>query len=119
MLATIRSRADEIYLAGYRLDMNGPVEIIPESVATATQREMPAGVDRTWRVVGDGVAHFDQQSLAAAGCATDETLLPSAAGVLTLGLRAFERGDVVDAAQALPVYLQGTRPWRKSSPTEK
>ena len=41
------------------------------------------------------------------------TLLPTACGVLQLALRAYEGGDVVGAADALPVYLQGTRPWRK------
>ena len=51
--------------------------------------------------------------LAELGCAIDATLLPSARGVLQLALHAFAHGDVVDTAAALPVYLQGTRPWRK------
>jgi hypothetical protein len=40
-------------------------------------------------------------------------LLPTAHGVLQLALHAWARGNVVDSAGALPVYLHGTRPWRK------
>jgi tRNA A37 threonylcarbamoyladenosine modification protein TsaB len=63
-------------------------------------------------VVGDGVSHY-ADAIIAAGCAVDEALLPSARGVLQLALHAFANGDVVDTTAALPVYLQGTRPWRK------
>jgi len=69
-------------------------------------------VDSTCWVIGDGVLHY-AEAAAELGCAVDATLLPSAHGVLQLALQAFARGDVVDTAAALPVYLQGTRPWRK------
>jgi tRNA threonylcarbamoyladenosine biosynthesis protein TsaB len=113
VLATIRSRADEIYLAGYGFGADRDIVWITESVVTATQRDLPPCVDSAWWVVGDGLAHFDPQSFALRGCGVDAALLPSATGVLTLALRALARGESVDAAKALPVYLQGTRPWRK------
>ncbi len=113
VLATIRSRADEIYVAGYGFGADRDVVWIAESVLSATQRELPSCVDSTWCVVGDGLAHFDPQSLATRGCRVDETQLPHATGVLALALQSLARGDSVEAAQALPVYLQGTRPWRK------
>jgi tRNA A37 threonylcarbamoyladenosine modification protein TsaB len=73
---------------------------------------LPHGVDASYWVVGDGVSHY-ADALAEAGCAVDATLLPSAHGVLQLASYAFANGDVLDTIGALPVYLQGTRPWRK------
>ncbi len=110
VLATIRSRADEIYLAGYRIDDHQEM-VFPESIATATQRALPSCVDSTWRIVGDGVTHFSPP--ADLQCSVDIELLPSARGVLALAMRALANGETVTAAQALPVYLHGTQPWRK------
>ena len=112
VLATIRSRADEVYMGGYRFDSQRCLTLVPECVMSATQRELPECVDSTWWTVGDGVGHF-ALSLAALRCRADETLLPTATGVLTLAIRAISDGETVGPAQALPVYLQGTRPWRK------
>jgi tRNA threonylcarbamoyladenosine biosynthesis protein TsaB len=113
VLATIRSRADEIYVAGYGSGADRDVVWIAESVFAATERELPACVDGAWWGVGDGLAHFDPESIATRGCGVDAAQLPHATGVLALALQALARGETVTAAQALPVYLQGTRPWRK------
>ena len=72
VLATIRSRADEIYLAGYGFGADRDVVWIAESVVAATQRELPPCVDSAWWVVGDGVAHFDPQSVATRAAASTQ-----------------------------------------------
>ncbi len=112
VLATIRSRPDEIYYATYARDGARAVLRDEERIATASERSLPDGVDASYRAVGDGVSHY-ADALALAGCAVEEALLPSARGVLQLALHAFANGDVVETTAALPVYLQGTRPWRK------
>ncbi len=112
VLATIRSRADEIYYAVYRRDGELGVLSGDESIATASDRDWPVGVDAGCWIVGDGAAHYADR-LAGLRLQADATLLPSARGVLQLALRAFANGEFVDSADALPVYLQGTRPWRK------
>ncbi len=112
VLATIRSRPDEIYYAMYVRDGDRALLRGDECIATASERALPRGIDATCWVVGDGVAHY-ADALTERGCATDAALLPSARGVLQLALHAFANGDAVDTAAALPVYLQGTRPWRK------
>lgn len=109
VLATIRSRSDEVYYAVYSRDGDRAQLRGDESIATSSDRTLPDGVD--W-VVGDGVLHY-ADALVEVRCAADATLLPSARGVLQLALHAFASGDVVDSAGALPVYLQGARPWRK------
>ncbi len=112
VLATIRSRADEIYCALYHRDGELCVSSGDESIAMSSDRDLPAGVDAACWVVGDGALHYADR-LAELRCHVDATLLPSARGVLKLALRALANGDVVDSAGALPVYLQGTRQWRK------
>lgn len=112
VLATIRSRPDEIYYAVYRRNGELGVSIGDESIATSSDRDLPTDVDAGCWVVGDGALHFADR-LAELRCPVDATLLPSARGVLRLALRAFADGDLVDSAGALPVYLQGTRLWRK------
>ena len=112
VLATIRSRPDEIYYAVFHRD--GALSVLngEESIATSLDRNLPVGVDAACWAVGDGVLHYGDW-LAGLGCPVDATLLPTARGVLQLALSAFADGDFVDSADALPVYLQGTRPWRK------
>ena len=112
VLATIRSRPNETYVAAYRVVAGGWETVTAEAVAAAAHRDVPACVDSTWCAAGDGVEHFTAQ-LARLGCRVDAALLPSARGVLALALSALSRGETVAAAQALPVYLQGTQPWRK------
>ncbi len=112
VLATIRSRPDEIYLGGFRcIDARCDV-VIDETIAAGDATELPKAVDSSWWIVGDGVSHFGA-ALDGIGCRVDATALPSAAAVLTLALDAIGRGAFVASADALPVYLQGTRPWRK------
>jgi hypothetical protein len=43
----------------------------------------------------------------------DATLLPRARLLLMLGVTALTDGEATGSAAALPVYLQGNRPWRK------
>ena len=112
VLATQRSRADEIYVGCYRYAGGKFRLIAPESVAGTTMRVPPAWVEPTWWVVGDGVAHFGD-TLATLGCSIDATLLPTASALLVLAATALANGEGVGAADALPVYLQGTNPWRK------
>lgn len=110
VLATLRSRADEVYLGGFECVAGSCRSCTPETVTT--EHDLPAGVDSNWWVVGDAVAHF-QASITARGCRIDAALLPTARAVLVLAAGALADGDVVASADALPVYLQGTRPWRK------
>jgi tRNA threonylcarbamoyladenosine biosynthesis protein TsaB len=113
-LATIQSRPDEVYFAGYRCRDGVCLPVIAEQVARSAELTLPPEVNSDWCIVGDGARHFAavlaQRQLA---CAMDPSVLPSAAALLTLALPQLMRGGGVDAAHALPVYLDATRPWRK------
>jgi len=112
VLATLRSRADEIYVGCYGCASGELLLIAPESVAGDAMRDPPACVEPSWWIVGDGAAHYGD-TLVTRGCSIDATLLPSARALLVLAATALTNGEGVDSADALPVYLQGTGPWRK------
>ena len=112
IVATIRSRPHETYVAAYRYDGARCVALTDETIATADMREPPISIDARTFFVGDATSHYGT-TITAVGCGADSDALPHAAAVATLALDAIERGAVVDAADALPVYLQGTAPWRK------
>jgi tRNA threonylcarbamoyladenosine biosynthesis protein TsaB len=114
VLATIRARADEVYFGGYRCTADAASALIDDTVARTADLTLPADVDADWYVVGDGVRHLDavmtDRNLQ---CVVDASMLPTADALLTLALADWKNGGGVDAALALPVYLDGTRPWRK------
>ena len=58
VLATTRARPDEIYYASYVRDGDLSVSSGEERIATASDHELPSGIDSTWWVVGDGVQLF-------------------------------------------------------------
>jgi tRNA A37 threonylcarbamoyladenosine modification protein TsaB len=88
--------------------------LVHDTVARTAELMLPAELDSDWYVVGDGARHFDavlgERNL---NCQVDAAVLPTADALLTLALADLQRGGGVDAALALPVYLDGTRPWRK------
>jgi tRNA threonylcarbamoyladenosine biosynthesis protein TsaB len=114
VLATITARADEVYFGGYRCDGDACSSLIDDTVARSAELTLPTAIDANWYVVGDGVRHFEtvlaQQHLT---CRTDAAVVPTASALLRLAVAELQYGRGVDAAHALPVYLDGTRPWRK------
>ncbi len=110
VLATLRSRADEVYVGGYECVAGVCRSCLPDSITT--EHELPSGVDTSWWVIGDAVTHFEA-SIVTRGCRVDAQLLPTARAVLALAGAAITNGGATLSADALPVYLQGTRPWRK------
>jgi tRNA threonylcarbamoyladenosine biosynthesis protein TsaB len=114
VLATITARADEVYFGGYRCVGDESSTLVDDTVARTAELTLPAEVDSDWCVVGDGVRHFEavlaERHLI---CPVDAAALPTATALLILALADLRGGGGVDAARALPVYLDGTRPWRK------
>ena len=107
VLTVLDARMAEVYWAAYRRDGAGwrtvtePQLALPESVV------VPDGDD--WIGAGNGfVALGDvlRPRLASALTRIDDTLMPDAAAMAPLAVRAFERGEGMDAALAAPVYLR-------------
>jgi tRNA threonylcarbamoyladenosine biosynthesis protein TsaB len=113
LIAAIQSRPGEVYLGRFAV-IDGLCHLRGEERVVATSAlELPQVVDG-WCIVGDAAGQFaDVVARRHLNCVMDATVLPRAAALLELGQVEFERGAGVAAAYALPVYLEGTRPWRK------
>jgi tRNA threonylcarbamoyladenosine biosynthesis protein TsaB len=107
VLTVLDARMAEVYWAAYRRDddswraLSAPQLALPESVALPEDGE--------WVGAGNGFAALGEvlrPRLAAQLARIDETLMPDAAAMVPLAVRAFERGEGIDAALAAPIYLR-------------
>lgn len=107
VLTVLDARMAEVYWAAYARDGAGwravsePQLALPESVA------ITSGGD--WVGAGNGFAALGavlRPRLEAGLVRIDATLMPDAAAMAPLAVRAFERGEGVDAALAAPIYLR-------------
>jgi tRNA threonylcarbamoyladenosine biosynthesis protein TsaB len=106
------ARKNEVYAALYRT-LNGRLEALdaPRAVAPATlAEELRATTDGPVVFVGDGVGPFAAvlgEILGTRACLAPADLRgPSAVTVGDLAGRALDRGETVDAASLVPLYLR-------------
>lgn len=101
--AAIDARMDEVYWGCYRLDEGvmrlAGTEVVsaPEQVSLARGFDNPTGAGTGWQYAG---------RLAVSVSASWPQMLPDAQDLLSLALPVWEAGDVLDAAEAQPVYLR-------------
>jgi tRNA threonylcarbamoyladenosine biosynthesis protein TsaB len=108
VLAAIDARMQEIYWACYRLEgeimtLTGVEQVSPpEAVSVSIAEEIWAGACSGWRaypeVLGSRLENFIE--------AVYPQFWPRAAHLLELAQPLWRRGETVDAAEALPVYLR-------------
>ena len=110
--AVLRSRPGEICLGGYERHSAVCAVVQPDAVLRVDELTWPAWLEGRCGVFGDAADLFDA-ALLPDRCIRDATLTPHAQALLRLAGNALGRHDTVTAEQALPVYLEGTRPWRK------
>jgi tRNA threonylcarbamoyladenosine biosynthesis protein TsaB len=110
--AVLRSRPGEIYLGGYARRGASCTVVAADAVLRVDDLTRPQWLEGRCGIVGDAAELFDG-ALLPDGCIRDPTLTPHGWALLRLARVALGRHDGVAAEQALPVYLEGTRPWRK------
>ena len=118
IMSFIRSRPGEYYRGTYSVQGGVPYKLAEESICRIDDlysdvgiKALPteqAGNPERWLVVFDEIPDAFQKR------GTDTLLLkrPDAAGLLAVPGIACQR---VDVAAAVPVYLQGTSPWKKQN----
>ena len=107
VLTVLDARMAEVYWAAYRREGAGWCTVTEPQLALPESVVVPDGDN--WIGAGNGfVALGDvlRPRLASALTRIDDTLMPDAAAMAPLAVRAFERGEGVDAALAAPVYLR-------------
>jgi tRNA threonylcarbamoyladenosine biosynthesis protein TsaB len=102
------ARMNELYWACYRFDPAAPatpIELIPERVSPSADVEVPAGIVH---VAGNGIERYPElrTRLESSGMQFHAGLYPHAAAIARMGAAMLERGEGVDAADALPTYVR-------------
>ena len=112
IMAAIDARMDEVYWACYRLQA-GKWQLDGEECVISPDKiklpEQPADPDQIWVGAGTGWASYKERLLRTANRQLPTILpecLPSAETIVKLAVTEFKQGNMVPAAQAIPVYLR-------------
>ncbi|MFA6119976.1 MAG: tRNA (adenosine(37)-N6)-threonylcarbamoyltransferase complex dimerization subunit type 1 TsaB [Sideroxydans sp.] len=107
VIAALDARMNELYLAAYeKRDGEWSAEIAP---CLCKAEDAPALSGEGWFGVGSGFAVSTVALQARYGAqliGMDEKAVPQASAVVRIGAREFAKGNAVDAALALPLYLR-------------
>ena len=108
IITAFDARMGEVYYAAYAFDAQGQVTItVDERVCPPDEAPVPDSGH--WTGIGDGWSVYEstlRARLDACLDSIDAKRLPHAHDVAVLGRQLFIRGETVDAAHALPVYLR-------------
>lgn len=108
VLACLDARMSEVYLAAYRVADDDVLELVAPKVGAGATAFLPEGDG--WRGVGDGFATSHGQTLrermGARLRSVAAEVYPTAAAVARLAAPVLARGEGVEAALALPLYVR-------------
>lgn len=107
VLTLLDARMAEVYWAAYEREGEDWRTVVEPRLALPDAVFVPDGAD--WTGAGNGFAVLDagmRAALAERLVRLDETLMPDAAAMAPLAVRAFARGEAGDAAAAAPIYLR-------------
>lgn len=107
LITAVDARMGQIYWDAYRVENNAVIAVFPEELVTPdAAHAIPEG---EWYAVGDAWKVYAVELASRIGQQprqVDAECVPTAEAVLCLAKDRFQRGDWVDAADALPVYLR-------------
>jgi tRNA threonylcarbamoyladenosine biosynthesis protein TsaB len=100
------ARMKEVYWAWFEVD--GALTPGTEHVSAAAEVLLPADIGAPWAAAGRGLKAWPDlaERSRAAGAALHPDLLPRASEILTLARPAVAAGQILDPADALPVYVR-------------
>lgn len=110
VLTLLDARMDEVYWCAWQAEKNWPMALMaeqlssPELVSLSTTSDLASD----WVLAGSGAVYADRlaASVTSKLIQTLPDTLPSALAMVHLAHQAWLRGELVDAAAALPVYLR-------------
>ncbi len=99
---------NEVYWGCYRFDPDDPCVPIVLAAETVGPEIRVQPAPAVTRFAGNGIARYPalQARLESAGLSHREGVYPRADAIARLGERMLQRGEGVDAAEALPVYIR-------------
>ncbi len=123
VLAGIDARMGEMYWGSYQLAENNLMQLIGEEKVSAAQNvQLNTDLSTQWCGAGsawDSYAEPLNASLGEQIVKTYSDYFPHSATIVKLAADAFQRGEALEAAQALPVYLRNDVAKKKSEQVKK
>jgi len=113
ILACNDARMKEVYWGCYRFDPGDPCLPLLLSAEAVGPAERVAPAPGVRHFAGNGIAPYPalRSRLESAGLRYHEGLHPRADAIARLGERMLQRGEAVEAADALPVYIRDDVAW--------
>ena len=108
LLTLLDARMDEVYWCAWQAGPEGLQALVPESLAAPEAVLPPQADDQDWLLVGSGCCHSERLPPLVLGHLQQEIpdLYPEASVMVELAAVAWARGEGLDAAEGLPVYLR-------------
>lgn len=110
VLTAIDARMGEIYWACYTKDENNLMRLSAnEQVSPAESVVLTDGLSNLWCGTGSGWDTYNDQLKIILGDQVTQVYqdeLPRSSSIVKLAADAFQRGEAIEASQALPVYLR-------------
>lgn len=108
VLAAIDARMKEVYWGAYQKSNDGQIVLQGEEIVIAPER-VPMPEQGNWVAAGTGWGSYGEVLKPALGDRCIQSLdecFPSAEAIAQLAIDAYENGEAVSAAEAIPVYLR-------------
>lgn len=120
VLVCADARMGEVYTAAFRRSAEGLAEPAGEERVCPPGGVLLEALPGHWIGAGRGFRAYPELSRRLGGslAAIEADLLPDAASMLRLAVRAFEDGAAVEAAKLQPVYLRNDVAWPSVTPLQ-
>lgn len=109
VLTLLDARMDEVYWCAWQAENGWPVALMEEQLSAPELVSLPVTSEKAdWALVGSGVC-YSERLMASVTAKLNQQLpdiLPSAKALVHLAHNAWLKGEVVDAAEAIPIYLR-------------
>jgi tRNA threonylcarbamoyladenosine biosynthesis protein TsaB len=108
VLTLLDARMDEVYWCAWQWQDNRPEALMEESLSAPEMVLLADRQDQDWVLAGSGAAFVERLPPLLQTCVqqTLPNIQPSAAAMVQLAHQCWLRGELLDAAAALPVYLR-------------
>jgi len=110
VLTLLDARMDEVYWCAWQVEDGWPVALLAEQLSAPEAVKFPALANATadWVLVGSGACYVERLASSVTTKLAQQlpTILPSAKAIVHLAHQAWLKGKVVDASEAIPIYLR-------------
>jgi len=110
VLTLLDARMDEVYWCAWQDEKGWPTALVAEQLSAPEGVKLPTvtGLGTDWVLVGSGACYVERLAAGVTAKLNQQLpgILPSAKAIVHLAHQAWLKGELKDAAEAVPVYLR-------------